>query len=284
MNAEDRREIEVRGDDVDQAVADGLAQLGLSRDEVEIEVLDEGSRGLLGLGAREAVVVIKPLSAAAQIKEERPEPEPEPEMVAEVVEVESEPEMETVVEVVEVEPEFESVTATAVTEATEEPKTSLEEAEAERQAAQATVETLLAKMQVTATVTTSISEPDDVTGRRINVIEIHGDDLGVLIGPRGDTLNAMQYLARLIVGHGLHQRITFVVDVEGYRQRRELALSRLAERMAGKVVKRQRPVSLEPMPPHERRIIHMTLRDSEEVYTESSGEGKYRKVKILLKE
>lgn len=280
MNAEDKREIEVRGDDVDQAVADGLAQLGLSRDEVEVEVLDEGSRGLLGLGAREAVVVIKPLSAAAPIKEERPEPEPEPEMVAEVVEVESEPEMETVVAVVEVEPEAD----TAVTEVPPEPRDSLEEAEAERQAAQATVETLLEKMQVTATVTTSISEPDDVTGRRINVIEIHGDDLGVLIGPRGDTLNAMQYLARLIVGHGLHQRITFVVDVEGYRQRRELALSRLAERMAGKVVKRQRPVSLEPMPPHERRIIHMTLRDSEDVYTESSGEGKHRKVKILPKE
>ncbi|HIP73320.1 MAG TPA: KH domain-containing protein [Anaerolineae bacterium] len=284
MNAENRREIEVRGDDVDQAVANGLAQLGLSRDEVEIEVLDEGSRGLLGLGAREAVVVIKPLSAEVLKKEERPESEPAPELVAEVVEVEPEPEpepeIETVAEAVEVEP----VADTAVTETTEEPKTSQEEAEAERQAAQATIETLLAKMQVTATVTTSISKPDDVTGRQINVIEIHGDDLGVLIGPRGDTLNAMQYLARLIVGHDLHQRITFVVDVEGYRQRRELALSRLAERMAGKVVKRQRPVSLEPMPPHERRIIHMTLRDSEDVYTESSGEGKYRKVKIWPKE
>ena len=276
MNAEDTRKIEVRGDDVDQAIANGLAQLGLSRNQVEIEVLDEGSRGLLGLGAREAVVVIKPLSAAAPKKEERPEPEPE--TAVEVVEVE--PELETVAKVVEVAP----VADTAVTETTEEPKTSQEEAEAERQAAQETIETLLAKMQVTATVTTSISEPDDVTGRQINVIEIHGDDLGVLIGPRGDTLNAMQYLARLIVGHGLHQRITFVVDVEGYRQRRELALSRLAERMAGKVVKRQRPVSLEPMPPHERRIIHMTLRDRDDVYTESSGEGKHRKVKILLKE
>ncbi|HID53869.1 MAG TPA: hypothetical protein EYP41_17760, partial [Anaerolineae bacterium] len=176
MNAENRREIEVRGDDVDQAVANGLAQLGLSRDEVEIEVLDEGSRGLLGLGAREAVVVIKPLSAEVLKKEERPESEPAPELVAEVVEVEPEPEIETVAEAVEVEP----VADTAVTETTEEPKTSQEEAEAERQAAQATIETLLAKMQVTATVTTSISKPDDVTGRQINVIEIHGDDLGVL--------------------------------------------------------------------------------------------------------
>ena len=267
MNAEDIREIEVRGDDVDQAVANGLAQLGLSRNEVEIEVLDEGSRGLLGLGARDAVVVIKPLSAAAPKKERQPEPEPEP-----VV--------ETAVEAVKVEPAAD----TAVTKTAVKPEASPEEAEAERKAAQATIETLLAKMQVTATVTTSISEPDDVTGRRINVIEIHGDDLGILIGPRGDTLNAMQYLARLIVGHDLHQRITFVVDVEGYRQRRELALSRLAERMAGKVVKRQRPVSLEPMPPHERRIIHMALRDRDDVYTESSGEGKHRKVKILLKE
>ncbi len=265
MKPENTREIEARGADVDQAVADGLARLGLGRDEVEIEVLDEGSRGLLGLGAREAVVVIRPLPAAAQ-KEERPEPEPEPAV-------------ETAVETVQVEP----AAGAAATKTAAKPEAGPEEAEAERKAAQAVIETLLAKMQVTATVTASVSEPDDVTGRRINVIEIHGDDLGILIGPRGDTLNAIQYLARLIVGHDLHQRITFVVDVEGYRQRRELALSRLAERMAGKVVKRQRPVSLEPMPPHERRIIHMTLRDRDDVYTESSGEGKQRKVRIFPK-
>jgi spoIIIJ-associated protein len=90
-------------------------------------------------------------------------------------------------------------------------------------------------------------------------------------------------LARLMVGNQLQKRASFVVDVEGYRKRRQQALARLAERMAKKVISRRRPVSLEPMPPHERRIIHMTLRDNDEVYTQSSGEGKRRKVRILPK-
>jgi spoIIIJ-associated protein len=142
---------------------------------------------------------------------------------------------------------------------------------------------LLEKMHVQASLTTTLSEPDDLTGRRINVIEIHGDDLSTLIGPRGETLNSLQYIARLMAGHKLQQRVGFVIDVEGYRQRREQALSRLAERMARKVAKRKRAMSLEPMPPHERRIIHMTLRDDTYVYTESTGEGNRRKVRIIPK-
>lgn len=262
MKSEKMRELEGRGETVEEAIKNGLTQLGLNRDEVEIEVLDEGSRGLLGLGAREAVVKLKPRPSATKVET-------------------AEPEVPRPAAPVEPTPPKKETKPTAVSPAP--PEETLEADQAEAQAALETIQTLLAKMQVTATVTASVSEPDDVTGRRINVINIHGEDLGVLIGPRGDTLNAMQYLARLIVGHDLHQRITFVVDVEGYRQRRELALSRLAERMAGKVVKRQSPVSLEPMPPHERRIIHMTLREREDVYTESSGEGKHRKVKIYPK-
>ena len=107
--------------------------------------------------------------------------------------------------------------------------------------------------------------------------------MGALIGPRGETLNAIQYISRLMVGNQMQQRATFVVDIEGYRSRRQQALARLTERMAKKVVNRRRPVSLEPMPPHERRIIHMTLRDNDEVYTQRSGEGKRRKVRILPK-
>ena len=142
---------------------------------------------------------------------------------------------------------------------------------------------LLQKMSIQAELRASISEPDDLTGRKVNVIDVEGEDLGVLIGPRGETLNAIQYLARLMVGNQMQQRASFVVDVEGYRKRREQALSRLAERMAKKVVNRRSAVSLEPMPPHERRILHMTLRDNDEVYTQSSGEGKRRKVRILPK-
>lgn len=266
MSTEMKREIEVTGATVDEAVATGIQQLGVTRSDIIIDVIDEGSRGLLGLGVRQAVVRLVTMVAA-------PVEKPAVEVVKK--EVVAETERETAV----------SKPAPQTTEAarTEEGAVTAaaEPDELERDTAVDIVQTLLNNMHVDATITTSISDPDDVTGEKVNIIQIHGEDLGVLIGPRGETLNAMQYIARLIVGHRLRQRTTFVIDIEGYRQRREQALARLAERMAGKVIKRGRPVSLEPMPPHERRIIHMTLRENDAVYTKSVGEGKNRKVRIL---
>ena len=272
MSTNMKQEIEVRGSNVDEAINNGLEKLGVSRSDVIIDVIDEGSRGLLGLGARDAVVR---LVSMAPVPEPEPEPEPEPVVVA----------TEEVVN--------EVVTKTAVSEpapstkqATPQPQDGGSDDESEpnqeeRDVAVEVVEHLVKEMQVQATISTSISKPDDMTGERINIIEIHGEDLGILIGPRGETLNALQYITRLIVGHRLQRRTSFVIDIAGYRQRRELALTRLAERMAGKVIKRGRPVSLEPMPPHERRIIHMTLRENDAVHTNSVGEGKHRKVRIL---
>jgi spoIIIJ-associated protein len=256
-----KREIEVRGADVEKAIESGLQKLGVSRTDVIIDVIDEGSRGLLGIGSRDAVVRLVSLSA--------PEPAPRPEPAKPVVPTPKPQPKKT-------------YTAVAAKANGSEVETKEADPE-EKETAIEVMATLLAKMYVNAELTASISEPDDLTGRRVNVIDIEGDDLGVLIGPRGETLNAVQYLARLMVGNQLQRRATFVVDVEGYRKRRQQALARLAERMAKKVISRRRPVSLEPMPPHERRIIHMTLRDNDEVYTQSSGEGKQRKVRILPK-
>ncbi len=135
-------------------------------------------------------------------------------------------------------------------------------------------------MQVEATISSHLTEPDDLTGKQLPVVDINGDDLGVLIGPRGETLDSLQYISRLMVGHSTRQRANFVIDIEGYRERREQALSRLAERMANKAVKRGSPVTLEPMPAYERRIIHMALRESKDVKTESTGEGNRRRVRI----
>lgn len=248
--SESRREIEARGQDVEDAIEAGLNQLGLGRNDVIIEVIDEGSRGLLGIGSRDAVVRLTSMVAPPATAVAAPT----------------------------------AVTApTAVAVSEKEAELDEDDVEAEQALALDVLQTLLQKMHVPATVTASRSEPDDLTGRQIIILEIRGNDLGVLIGSRGETLNAIQYLMRLMVGHKLRRRVDFVVDVEGYRQRREQALARLAERMADKVMRRRQPISLEPMPPHERRIIHMTLRDYDEVTTHSVGEGKQRKVRILPK-
>lgn len=254
-------DLEVRAQTVEEAVESGLAQLGLKRSDVIVDVIDEGSRGILGIGAREAVVrlvpmVTPPAASPAPPKPKAAKPKPAP---------------------------------TAVAPATTRPATAVAEGPtpealaAEREMAVSYLQRMLQKMQVEAEIACELSEPDDLTGRQVNLIQIAGKDLGPLIGPRGDTLNALQFVTRLMIGHQMHQRADVIIDVEGYRERRKQALSRLAERMADKVIKRSRPVSLEPMPANERRIIHMTLRDNGQVYTQSTGEGNRRRVRILPK-
>ena len=110
---------------------------------------------------------------------------------------------------------------------------------------------------------------------------ITGEDLGILIGRRGQTLAAFQYLVRLIVSHQTKVYMPVVVDVENYKQRRSEALQALAIRIAEQVKARGLPFSLEPMPAYERRIIHLALADHPDVTTESIGEGEFRKVVIL---
>jgi spoIIIJ-associated protein len=156
-----------------------------------------------------------------------------------------------------------------------------DEGSEEREVALEIVGDLLEKMQVEAKVGVHLTDRDELSGQRRLVIDIRGDDLGVLIGPRGETLYAFQFVARLMAGHVLRHRPYFIIDVEGYRERREKALARLADRMAGKVVKSGRATTLEPMPANERRVIHMTLRENREVFTESTGEGNRRRVRII---
>jgi spoIIIJ-associated protein len=285
-----KREIESRGQTVDAAVLAGLRQLGLSRDEVTIQVIDEGSRGLLGIGSREAVVRLTPVqklppappsppvaapsssakpAAAEPPKAERKPAEPKPAPRPAPAKAKPAP-----VAARSADDEADEVDDEAMTDET---------LAAEREAAVAIISELLDKMHVKATVAATLSEPDDLSGQRVNIVEINGKDLSVLIGPRGETVDSLQFLTRLMVAHKLHRRANFVVDVEGYRQRRLVALQRLAERMGEKARQRQEPISLEPMPAYERRIIHMTLRDSPYVYTESVGEGRQRKVRIFPK-
>jgi spoIIIJ-associated protein len=112
------------------------------------------------------------------------------------------------------------------------------------------------------------------------VLDIEGDDLGLLIGRRGQTLASLQYLLNLIVAKQLGKRVAFGVDVDGYRRRREEALVSLARRTATRVRNTGRSVTLEPMPPNERRIVHITLAEDPNVVTVSIGEGEARKVAV----
>ena len=158
-----------------------------------------------------------------------------------------------------------------------------EDHEANAVAVKGIVEDLLAKMAIEANVNVSVSEPDSVTGKRFLAVDIDGENVSALIGPRGEALNALQYVLRLMSGHQLRRRVNILLDVANYRERRRQALSRMATRMAEKVTSKDRPVTLEPMPPFERRVIHMTLRDDAEVYTQSIGNGDRRRVRIYPK-
>ena len=115
------------------------------------------------------------------------------------------------------------------------------------------------------------------------ILDITGDDLGGLIGRRGQTLQALQYITRLIVSREVQHWVNLVVDVEKYKARREKSLRQLAQRMAEQVSFNHQPIALEPMPPNERRIIHMALRDHLVVTTKSIGKGEQRKVTIVPK-
>ncbi len=155
--------------------------------------------------------------------------------------------------------------------------------EAEAQAGLSTLRQLLGLMGVSANVQVERALTDTRTGRSPWVLHIQGSDLGVLIGHRGKTLAALQYVSRLIASRDLQQRAEFIVDVEGYKARRQESLERMAQRMAKEAMRRRRTVEMEPMPPNERRIIHMALRDNPSVETVSRGEGSRRRVTIIPK-
>lgn len=112
------------------------------------------------------------------------------------------------------------------------------------------------------------------------VFDLHSPDLGIVIGRRGETLDALQYLSSLVVNKNTDQYYRVILDAEGYRERRKQTLERLARKLAQKAVNKERKVVLEPMPPHERRIIHITLKQDSRVKSYSEGEEPFRKVMI----
>ena len=144
------------------------------------------------------------------------------------------------------------------------------------------LQTLLSLMEVSASVTPSPElSVEDGEGATASIsLNVEGDDLGILIGRRGQTLSCIQYIVRIIVGHQTKEWLPITVDVEGYKRRRYEGLRALARRIAEQVKVSRAPFTLESMPAYERRIVHLTLADNPDVTTESSGEGEARRVVI----
>ena len=247
---------------VDEAIAQGLAELGLDKSAVDVEVLDEGSRGLLGIGGRQARV---------RLTVRQTQIEPAAAMLPEKSEKLNKPEASPVT------PGTKAIEGAEVTEAD---FSVLDDnlLFVSRQ----TVAELLEKMKVQARVEVRYGDPDE-EGQRPVLVDIHGEDLGVLIGRRAEILNAMQYIVNLIVSKQVAHWVQVVVDVEGYRLRRERQLRQMANRMADQAIKTGRRQVLEPMPASERRVVHLELRDHPRVATQSIGEEPARKVTIVPK-
>lgn len=250
--------LEVIAPSVEEAVQKGLAQLSLPVEAVDVEVLDAGSKGLFGLGSRQARVRLAIKSEAA----------PSPAGVVRETRRSEAPAASPAV-VVE-------------TEAVEQADLTPEEQETVRVSRQVVVE-LLQKMKISAHVTASMRRASGEEDEDTVLVNIEGDDLSILIGRKSETLNALQYIASLIVGKQTNRWTPLMIDVQGYRARRERQLRILARRMADQAVHTGRRQVLEPMPSNERRVIHLELRDHPNVVTESVGEDPNRKITIMPK-
>ncbi len=149
-------------------------------------------------------------------------------------------------------------------------------------AAKEALEEILRRMNIVACVNLRTDlPPEEGSGMSPIALEVDGEDLGILIGRRGETLAALQYVLRLMVAHREKARVPLTVDVEGYKQRRYGSLRDLAARMAQQAVSTSQSRTLEPMPPDERRVVHLALAVNPEVTTQSVGEGELRKVVIM---
>jgi spoIIIJ-associated protein len=268
---QEKTTLEIIAPTVDEAISRGLEQLGLPKEAVNIETLDTGSRGLLGIGGRQARVRLSLKAAAESPVVEKKKPAKKAAAPVEKEVADEEP--------ADKEPAVrEATTHNVIDEANL--------SDDEKKAMKVTkdvVSELLERMHVRATISASYIEPVDENDERLILIDIEGNDLSILIGRRSETLNAMQYISSLIVSKELNRWVPMMIDVQGYRSRRERQLRQLGRRMADQAIQTGKRQVLEPMPANERRVIHLELRDHPEVTTESTGDEPYRKVTIVPK-
>jgi len=240
--------IEVTGKTLDDAITEACQKLSVTSDKLEYEVIEKGTTGIFGFAAKPALIKARVLDENSKKEEVKEEVKAEAKAEA-VVEAKTEVVKEAVVE--------NKADSTQVAAA--DPKEFLS--------------------KVFAAMNMEVNIDVNSTGEEMN-IELSGNDMGVLIGKRGQTLDSLQYLTSLVVNKGQKEYIRVKVDTENYRQRRKETLENLAKNLAYKAKRTKKPVSLEPMNPYERRIIHSSLQNDKYVSTHSEGEEPYRKVVI----
>lgn len=281
--------IRVSAKTVEDAIIEASIQLETSSDNIEYEIVDKGSAGFLVIGRKPAVINARkkpeiaeePVKVKKEAKKEvKPEQKPKNKPAAKEPkkEAKKEPKKETSKEPVKEAPKEaikEEAPKTSKKPAAE-PKAPIDKAEAEKRAKAFLMDTLKA-MNMEVQITTSFDEEDTLN------VELSGDEMGVLIGKRGQTLDSIQYLTSLVVNKGKSSYVRVKVDTEDYRRRRKETLENLANNIAAKVRRTRKPVFLEPMNPYERRIIHSALQNNPYVSTHSEGEEPYRKVVVTLK-
>jgi spoIIIJ-associated protein len=304
MNANSENIVEASGDSVEQAISKGLATLGAGPHEVIVEVLQDPAPAMFGMEARQAVVRLqriihpKPPMAEPQApakrggegaerrrdrradrggrsdrggrgenrhrgeRSGRRERTGEPDMPA-YFDVEEDPGLPF-------NPQ----------------ENEIPESEYDEEAAigKVVLNEMLERMDMRVKIAVKRAQADEQGGRAPWVLDVYGGSAQRLIGRRGEVLAALQYVARLITSRELQRRSDVIIDVESYKSRRAQQLHSLAIRMADEAINTSRVITLEPMPPHERRIIHLALRERPDVETRSVGEGDSRKVTIIPKQ
>lgn len=249
-------EITVSAKTLDDAITEALIQLGVTSDQLEYDVIEKGSAGFLGIGMKQAV--IKARKKAVIVEEEKKEEEIVEEIVKEAVPEEIHLDSEETKTEQKKESDLAKVEETTV------------------KACEEFLHNVLNAMGMEVKIDSKIDEEGALS------IEMSGDNMGILIGKRGQTLDSLQYLTNRIANKMQSGYVRVKLDTEDYRRRRKETLENLAKNIAHKVKRTKKAVSLEPMNPYERRIIHSALQADKSVTTHSEGEEPYRRVVVTL--
>ena len=255
--------ITVSAKTVEDALTEASIELGLASTDIDYEVIEKGSAGFLGIGAKQAVIT------AWKKVEEKPKKEKKPEKKVE----------KKVEEKVEEKPvEVNEVKETPVVEieVTEKEEKLAEVEPQTKEACEKFLTDVLKSMDMEVKLTSEIDEDGALS------INMEGENMGILIGKRGQTLDSLQYLTNRVANKMQEGYVRVKLDTENYRERRKETLENLAKNIAHKVKRTKRAVSLEPMNPYERRIIHSALQADKYISTHSEGEEPYRRVVVTL--